>query len=173
MTKYYFVQSNQIVEGPRKLPKSWRHVSGLDLATAEELAALGWLPEELTGYDPIDSDTQVRTGPTVDIQATKVVVTWGIADKTLADIRALRSAQANTEADRRLSAQFTDLDRIWGGLKAILALKNGQQVPAPVVAALEWVDTLRTQREVLKTAIAGMTKAHLKSLDVTDNSHWS
>lgn len=171
-TRYYHVSAGAIDDGPRTLPKRWRHVSGLDLASTEELVALGWFPEEIVGFDPFDSEMQTRAGPALDIQATKVVATYTVTDKTVSDMRVKRIAQAKVEADRRLGEQYTDLDRIYGGVKAIIAINNGQQVPAPVVAALEWVDALRTKREALITGINGATKAQLKALDVTENSHW-
>ena len=41
---YCLVEDGNIIEGPRGLPKSWRNVSGLNLASDVELKEKGWLP---------------------------------------------------------------------------------------------------------------------------------
>lgn len=41
---YCLVEDGKITDGPRSLPKSWRNVSGLYLATNAELKEKGWLP---------------------------------------------------------------------------------------------------------------------------------
>tara|TARA_R100001244_G_C5092576_1_gene116763 strand:+ start:89 stop:511 length:423 start_codon:yes stop_codon:yes gene_type:complete len=44
MGNYCLVENNKITDGPRSLPKSWRNVSGLHLASDAELKEKGWLP---------------------------------------------------------------------------------------------------------------------------------
>jgi len=41
---YCLVEDNKVTDGPKTLPKSWRNVSGLHLASDEELKEKGWLP---------------------------------------------------------------------------------------------------------------------------------
>ena len=41
---YCLVEEGKITDGPRRLPKSWRNVSGLSLASNAELKEKGWLP---------------------------------------------------------------------------------------------------------------------------------
>lgn len=41
---YCLVEDGKITEGPRGLPKSWRNVSGLNLASDAELKEKGWIP---------------------------------------------------------------------------------------------------------------------------------
>lgn len=68
---YCLVEDGKITDGPRSLPKSWRNVSGLHLATDAELKEKGWLPY---------SDTLVTTGEyEVKLDTTFVVSADGVA----------------------------------------------------------------------------------------------
>ena len=84
--QYYLVESNKIIDGPRELPRSWRNVSGLDKATPTELLALGWCPSEVVGFEPFDEATQVRTGPVIEIMATKVIQRWTVRDLSTTEL---------------------------------------------------------------------------------------
>ena len=42
--KYCLIENNEVVDGPRNLPKNWRNFSGFYLATDEMLKENGWLP---------------------------------------------------------------------------------------------------------------------------------
>ena len=68
---YCLVEDGKITDGPRSLPKSWRNVSGLHLATDAELKEKGWLPY---------SETLVTTGEyEVKLPTTFVVSADGVA----------------------------------------------------------------------------------------------
>lgn len=41
---YVYVEDNQVVEGPKHIPTSWRNVSGLNNLSDEDLIEMGWLP---------------------------------------------------------------------------------------------------------------------------------
>ena len=42
--KYCLVENNEVVDGTRNLPRNWKNISGLYLATDEMLKENGWLP---------------------------------------------------------------------------------------------------------------------------------
>jgi hypothetical protein len=42
--KYCLIENNEVVDGPRNLPKNWRNISGFYLATDEMIKEKGWLP---------------------------------------------------------------------------------------------------------------------------------
>lgn len=68
---YCLVEDGKITDGPKSLPKSWRNVSGLHLATNAELKEKGWLPY---------SETLVTTGDyEVKVDTTFVVSADGVA----------------------------------------------------------------------------------------------
>ena len=68
---YCLIEDGKITDGPRSLPKSWRNVSGLHLATNAELKEKGWLPY---------SETLVTTGEyEVKVETTFVVSADGVA----------------------------------------------------------------------------------------------
>lgn len=96
MSRYFFVENGQIVDGPRALPESWRNVSGLNKATVPELVALGWLPEVQIGNDPINPDTQVKEGPIYTVNATEVLSTWTIRAMTAQELAA-RNNEISTQ----------------------------------------------------------------------------
>jgi len=53
MAEWVYVENNEIKEYHGELPRSWRNVSGLNLASTEELVSLGWYPVRKiqTSYD--------------------------------------------------------------------------------------------------------------------------
>ena len=112
---YFLIEGGQIVTGPRPLPVSWKNISGIGNISAQELAALGWLPQEVVGFTPFDPDAQVRTGPVNDIQADKVVSTYTVREMT--------SEEKSDKADSEINASNIMNDRVLKAL--ILALNNG------------------------------------------------
>ena len=68
---YCLVEDGNIIEGPRGLPKSWRNVSGLHLATDAELKEKGWLPFTETVVEI--SKYEVKNGTNYVISADGVV----------------------------------------------------------------------------------------------------
>ena len=70
---YCLVENNSVVDGPRYLPRSWRNVSGLNLASKEELKEKGWLP--YTVERATLGDYEVLDGVSYTINADGVVGT--------------------------------------------------------------------------------------------------
>jgi hypothetical protein len=179
--KYFHVTEGQIDDGPRVLPKAWRNVSGLDRSTPEGLAALGWVPQEVVGFDPFDPATQTRTGPVNEVQADRVVSTYTVTDKDDAVLIALRQSETKAEAYRRIIAIVPEWKQRNLTAQATLLLKIGtanwtqeQQSAWDAGAAIwEQVATIRAKSDALESDIAGMNAAALKALDVTANEHWT
>lgn len=90
---FCLIENGEITDGPRELPRAWRHVSGLDLLAAEDLAELGWLPAEVTRTE-IDELTHHLAGPSVTIEAGGVQITYTAAALDPADARANLKAYA-------------------------------------------------------------------------------
>lgn len=105
---YYRVVDGEVVEGPRTLSTTWRNISGLNLMSAAQLKILGWLPEDRQGDESFDASYQTRTGPTLDIQNDKVVATYVVTDKSLADVKAARKAELRSIFDAKGSALVAD-----------------------------------------------------------------
>lgn len=104
MADYFLVAEGAIVEGPMPLPVSWRNISGLRHLTAAKLKALGWIPQELIGFEPFDAATQFRTEPTHLVLAFKVVSTYVVTDKTAQEIDDEKEVQAEKTMNRGLAA---------------------------------------------------------------------
>lgn len=69
-----------------------------------ELAALGYLPEDRTGYEPFDGSTQKRTGPVYDYSdPSKVVAAYTVTDKTAQELDDEKAAQASAQAGQALA----------------------------------------------------------------------
>jgi len=114
MSQYFHVTDGTIDDGPCELPVSWRNVSGLDLLDDTALKALGWLPQEVVGFTPFDPDTQDRTAPVNDIQSDKVVSTYTVTDKSLADAKAAWKAKLRAIFDaygRALVSDYAPTER--------------------------------------------------------------
>ncbi|MBU0777883.1 hypothetical protein KKF82_06460 [Patescibacteria group bacterium] len=59
MTQYCLVEEGVITDGPKKLPKAWRNITRLDLATDESLKLKGWRPLDTDPpYPEYDTKTQ-------------------------------------------------------------------------------------------------------------------
>ena len=70
---YCLVENGKLMQGPERLPKSWRNVSGLHLASDAELKEKGWLPYSET-LVTVDTD-EVKLTTTFVISADGVAGT--------------------------------------------------------------------------------------------------
>ncbi len=104
MTKYFLVKDDSIIRGPIDLPTSWKNISGLHLLPAVDLALLGWLPQEVIGFEPFDPATQKRTSPVHTIIADKVKSTYIVIDKTPQEVDAEKENRANKLMKRGIAA---------------------------------------------------------------------
>ncbi len=87
MPKYIHHTNSVIDVEPVSLPQSWRNISGLDLASPEELAAFGWLPvvETKPKYKPNTEqliNPEIRVGDIVPANATSIKAVWTKATYT-------------------------------------------------------------------------------------------
>lgn len=71
---YCLVEDNIITDGPKNLPRNWRHVSGLDKASGNLLLELGWRPVKWVEVAH-DHATHRRNGHTAVIHLDNVVLT--------------------------------------------------------------------------------------------------
>ena len=87
--QYCLIENGQITQGPGRLPRAWRNVSGLDKASQAELKAYGWLPvnETKPEYDKethrlgprnvsIGTDDVTITYPTVELELEQLGNNW-------------------------------------------------------------------------------------------------
>jgi hypothetical protein len=111
---YCFVEDGKITDGPKTLPKSWRNVSGLHLATDAELKEKGWLP-----YSEIlvtTGEYEVKLPTTFVVSADEVVGTENKRDMTNEEkaIRVISKAKDDIqqiefqETPRRLAEALPD-----------------------------------------------------------------
>ena len=96
--KYFYVQNGQIIDGPFNIQpaSSPPKYHGIDFGKdPQRLIDLGWLWQEVVGFEPFDSRTQTRTGPVHTILADRVVSTYTITNKTQAQLDAERDLLVN------------------------------------------------------------------------------
>ena len=110
---YCYVESGALVDGPRRLPRNWRNVTRLDLATDESLKLKGWLPY-IDVKPEHDKDTQYITGSRV-ITKDAVTINNTVNDYTEEQMAArLFSAQTarkkviRKEAKTRIEWKYSD-----------------------------------------------------------------
>ena len=84
MSRYALVQNNQIVEGPKNLPKAWGPISGFHHLSNEELKTHGWLPWEF--IEIVVNENEVYDTPTVVIETDRVVETQTKRVKTTEEL---------------------------------------------------------------------------------------
>ena len=103
---YCLIENEQITDGPRALPRSWRNISGLNLLTPIELRPYGWLPYSDT-KPSFDADTQYLTSVKV-ISATTVVETYTVNDYTEAEMTT-RIAKAKVDRKAAIRAEASGI----------------------------------------------------------------
>ena len=80
---YAQIENGQVSNiGP--LPKSWRNISGLHLATDEELKRWGWLPVVVT--ETVSAPGQTRDTDQINIEEDRVVIVQRVRPKTPEEI---------------------------------------------------------------------------------------
>ena len=164
MSKYCYVESDNIIEGPRTLPRAWRtadiNISGLHLASSDRLKELGWLPvvENESGFDAALHD---HTGWTYAVGVNAVTATRQYATKPAPTADQVRAearhrilavypewAQANmtaravelvkTLATGTLTAdeqtELAALESAWAWIKSVRASSNTLEVMGPIPA---------------------------------------
>ena len=72
---YCLVESGQLMQGPMRLPKSWRNVSGLNLSSTAELKEKGWLPAVIVEPE-FNKATHKRGARSVSIGTDDVTFTY-------------------------------------------------------------------------------------------------
>jgi len=110
---YYQVDGSTILLGPMKLPPFWADSQGIQYPLAEmarkghaaDLAALGWLPQNIitTAHD---TETQEVSGYTAVVNGGQVDATETVQNRPLADVQALRILQVQQEGVARVAADF-------------------------------------------------------------------
>lgn len=99
---YVHVTDGVIAHGPARLPRNWRHVSGLDGLSDDDLAPLGWYPApgEAPAHDP---RWQIISGPVAVPDGEGWRAEWTVTDRLVDELRAERSADVNRTRDEMIS----------------------------------------------------------------------
>lgn len=71
---YAYVEGGVVANGPTVLPSSWRNVSGLNLMSDAELAAIGWLPVDEV-RPPLGRYEEYQDTPVVAVANGRVTIT--------------------------------------------------------------------------------------------------
>jgi hypothetical protein len=95
---YAHVENNTVTY-KGDLPRNWRNVSGLRLATDAELLEMGWLP--YSEVKPALGANQVYDGETLNITASSVTSTAGVRDMTAGEIDIKREGTKHALASYR------------------------------------------------------------------------
>ena len=179
MTRYCLVENGEITQGPMRLPRSWRNISGLSLLAPARLKELGWLTY---GDTPpaYDADTQYLTKQKA-ITPSTVEEAYTIHDYTaeqlasnLATAQAKKLTELYTNIKSFIGTQPNGFIRYDNDLKmnvmnaAMTAVASGQPEPEACTAVKTWIFTVQSEFFALKAAIAGAeTLADLRDVDVS------
>jgi hypothetical protein len=147
--KYVRVEKNAIVEGPKNLPRNWRHVSGLNI-DLDNAKTLGWLPysEVKPTFDPATHSLGVKVIEITEDRVTGVFSVVALDDvsvllKSNAAIRKEIRDMENTVSERRRDEAIVnaliddDREGINTGMdwmvemRTRIAAKRGLLVPEP------------------------------------------
>jgi hypothetical protein len=105
---YCYIEAGLLKEGPIRLPKSWRNVSGLNLASASELKEKGWLPAVVT-QPTFDKATHKRAARSVSIGTDDVTITWATEALNVSDKWKNWKREMSTSDNIDMSREMEDL----------------------------------------------------------------
>lgn len=110
MKQYVLVEEGQVKSVPRRLPRSWRNISGLHLLDDAKLAELGWLPVLLVdlGGD-VHEDTTYEVGAD-SVTATKIYRAF--SPQEIADQEAAQAARIKQAARDLISTHIPIEDQV-------------------------------------------------------------
>ena len=165
---YCYVEQGQIIEGPGRLPKSWRNISGLDKLDSEGLIDLGWLP--FVDVKPeYNKDTQYITGSRV-ITADAVTMNNTVNDYSAEEI-ATRLESAKTPILNRINTEVnTYINQYYDpgtqqSFTAIYVKYNTQAVKDYLDPVLAWIESVMGYYYTQKaTIVAAADLAALRAI---------
>lgn len=105
---YGYVENNQVVDGPRPLPSSWRNISGLNKMSEDALKAAGWLPWNRV-YGPGDIEVKATITIGSDI-ITETVERRPLSD---AEVAAEQAGRIAAIEEQRREAYAAESDPIF------------------------------------------------------------
>ena len=105
---YCLVESGQLMQGPMRLPKSWRNVSGLYLASTAELKEKGWLPAVIVEPE-FNKATHKRGARSASIGTDDVTFTWAVSELTVSDNWENWKREMSTSDKEDMSREMEDL----------------------------------------------------------------
>ena len=179
MAKYCLVEDGVIIDGPRRLPKSWRNISGLSLLSPVQLRTHGWLPYGDTKPE-YNADTQYLTSAKT-INSTSVTETYTINSYTEEEM----TAKVETAKTKKLSELYANVKQFisyqpngWprydNDLKlnimnaTMTAVAAGGTKPTNCTLVETWIYTVQTHFFALKTSVnAATTLEALRDIDVS------
>ena len=166
---YVLIEAGEVIDGPRALPRDWRHVSSLDGLSEEELAPLGWYPcpGEPPDYDPA---WQTRSGPVAVADGAGWRAEWTVAGRALEEVQAARLEAVRAEAGRRILAVAPEFRQRNLTARAVeIVMEHGAdpadwpgEVQAEVAAGMAvWaaIKAIRAASDVAEAAILAATTA--------------
>lgn len=105
---YGYVENNQVVDGPRRLPSSWRNISGLDKMSQDALKDIGWLP-----WNRIYTPGEIQVKATITIGPD--LITETIEQRPLNDQEIAEREAARIESidEQRRAAYVSESDPVF------------------------------------------------------------
>ena len=155
---YCYVEQGQIIEGPGRLPKSWRNISGLDKLDSEGLIDLGWLPF-IDVKPSYNKDTQYVTGSRV-ISATAVTMNNVVNDYSTEEL-AVRLLAAKAPVLKRINIDVNAyIDQYYDAgtqqsFTAAYVKYNTDAVKNYLNPVWTWIETIMSYYYAKKSAIVG------------------
>ena len=160
-----FISEGQIYEGPCRVPKAWRNISGLDKLDEAGLIALGWLPF-IDVKPAYDKDTQYITGSRV-ITAEAVTMNNVVNDYTAEELASrLLSAQTARKVVIRGECETRILSAYPMWMQTNGA--NGLDPEADVTTMLTDIGAMRTESNRCEDAVdAAETQQAVRDVTAT------
>ena len=162
MSLYVRVQDQQVVEGPRTLPKIWQNISNFPALSDTEKIAHGWYLANITRPD-FDSRIKMQTGPEYIIHASYVDVVWTVQDQPLLNVKTDLVTKLKEETRNRI---YVDGAPEYAQRNAALGLLSQEEVDAIK-------NTISTRRAACNTTEAEINAATTGEVAVAVYDVWA
>lgn len=160
----YYVHTDDLSR-PIRLPKSWRNVSGLNLLSAAELAALGWYPWQETPQPDHDAIHEYLES-SVEIQGERAVQVWTQTRReiipTVDQMVADQIGAIKTAAGEAILARLPYYRQLNFHQRAIelLDIRRQRELTeqeladhAHILAERDWLESIRTESNRLEAEV--------------------
>jgi len=172
MTNYCLIEDGSIIEGPKRLPKSWKNISGFHLLDDSRLKEEGWLPFIDNSPPEHDDDTQyLKSKKVIGVDNVTEIYTINDYSAEEMDVRILEAKNQQIQgvqqsANNNLKDWTIHNDPWWRQRNISMGLCSAEEE----TAIADWIATTRVESNRIEALINACTT--LEQIRNVENPTW-